>query len=307
MTFPTISDGELIRRLRPPAGPVSAVLDTDAYNEIDDQFALVYSLLSESIDLQAVYAAPFHNSRSSGPGDGMEKSYEEILRVLERLGRSPEGLVFKGSHDFMRGIKRPIVSPAVQNLIARAEAMPEGQALYVLAIGAITNVASALLTRPSLVERIAVVWLGGQPHSWHTADEFNLRQDVAAAQVVFDSGVPLVHLPCSNVAEHIRTTVPEVRRHLAGTTPIGDYLVEIFEDFMGENTWARSKVIWDVITVAWLLNADWVPTRLAPSPILTERITWSADPSRHFIREGIGAHRDAIFADLFRKVREAGQ
>ena len=55
------------------------VLDTDTYNEIDDQFALVYALLSpERLNVEAIYAAPFHNKRSQGPEDGMHRSYDEI-------------------------------------------------------------------------------------------------------------------------------------------------------------------------------------------------------------------------------------
>src|SRR6266498_629418 len=79
--------------LEPPAGHVRMVLDTDTYNEIDDQFALVYALLSpERITCEAIYAAPFHNQRSSGPEDGMLRSYAEIGRILDRLGRVPDGL-----------------------------------------------------------------------------------------------------------------------------------------------------------------------------------------------------------------------
>ena len=86
--FPRLDTPDLVRRLEPPrAKPVRAVLDTDTYNEVDDQFALAYALLAkEALTLEAVYAAPFTNDRSSGPGDGMERSYEEILRVLARLG-----------------------------------------------------------------------------------------------------------------------------------------------------------------------------------------------------------------------------
>ena len=69
------------------------VLDTDTYNEIDDQFALVYALLCpEKLNVEAVYAAPFTNDRSTRPGDRMEKSYEEILRLLERLHMDAEDL-----------------------------------------------------------------------------------------------------------------------------------------------------------------------------------------------------------------------
>lgn len=91
--FPKLTNSIMMERLEiPAAGKLSMVLDTDTYNEIDDQFALAYALLSgERLNVEAVYAAPFHNERSVSPGDGMEKSYEEILRVLERMQVEPGG------------------------------------------------------------------------------------------------------------------------------------------------------------------------------------------------------------------------
>ena len=89
MTFPTLSKELLEQRLRPPTGKIRMVLDTDTYNEIDDQFAVAYAMCSpEKLTVEAIYAAPFLNERSTGPGDGMVKSYEEILRLLERLHRA---------------------------------------------------------------------------------------------------------------------------------------------------------------------------------------------------------------------------
>ena len=99
--FPILAPDERLALLEPPRGPVSMVLDTDTYNEIDDQFALTYALLSPNLTLEAVYAAPFFNDRSSGPGDGMERSYEEILRVMSRLGRGDPGAVFRGSPSYL--------------------------------------------------------------------------------------------------------------------------------------------------------------------------------------------------------------
>ena len=64
-----LDDAERLRLLTPRRGRVRAVLDTDTYNEINDQFALVQLVLSpERIGLEAIYAAPFHNDRSTGPG-----------------------------------------------------------------------------------------------------------------------------------------------------------------------------------------------------------------------------------------------
>ena len=88
MAFPVLSEQLRAERLSQPEGELRVVLDTDTYNEVDDQFAVVHALLSpERISLQALYAAPFHNGRSDGPADGMEKSYDEIIRLLERLCR----------------------------------------------------------------------------------------------------------------------------------------------------------------------------------------------------------------------------
>ncbi len=98
----TLTDTWRLERLEPPSGPVDVVLDTDTYNEVDDQFAVTYALLSpEKIRLHALYAAPFFNDRSNGPADGMERSYQEILRLLEQLGMPGDGIAFRGSPRYL--------------------------------------------------------------------------------------------------------------------------------------------------------------------------------------------------------------
>ncbi len=163
-TFPFLSPQIRQQRLAYPSGIIRMVLDTDTYNEIDDQFAVVYALLApERLRVEAIYAAPFSNDRSSGPGDGMEKSYEEIQRLLERLNIPSQGLVYRGSTGYLTGRSDPERSPAALDLVARAMAAPQDDPLYVVAIGAITNVAAALLMEPEIIRHIVVVWLGRQP------------------------------------------------------------------------------------------------------------------------------------------------
>ncbi len=301
ITFPELTPEERERLLTPPQGHASIILDTDTYNEIDDQFALVYALLSDNLDIQGVHAAPFHNLRSSGPADGMEKSYQEILRILEMLGCEDTVPALRGSTSYLPSPSEPVHSPAAERLVELALSQEDGP-LYVLTIGTITNVASALLMAPEIIEHIVIVWLGGQPHYWPTAKEFNLRQDVPAAQVFFDSGVPLVHIPCKNVAEHLRTTLPEMQAHVRGQGAVGDYLYQIFEDYR-EDHFAHSKVVWDISAVAYMNDSQWVPTSLRPSPVLLDDVTWGMeDPTRHRIRAAYDVDRDAIFGDLFCKL-----
>jgi inosine-uridine nucleoside N-ribohydrolase len=302
-TFPPLSDSQRLVQLEPPTKkPVPMVLDTDTYNEIDDQFALVYALISSELDVQAVYAAPFFNRRSTGPADGMERSYEEILRILGKLDVSPEEFAFRGSRQFLSDPKTPEESPAARDLVARAKTHSPENPLYVVAVGAITNVANALLIEPSILPNIVVVWLGGNGHHWPDQREFNYRQDLHASRTIFDSGVPFVQLPCTPVVTHFATTVPEMREHVAGQGAIGDYLFEIFTDYRRDH-FGWSKVLWDMTAVAWLVNDEWLPSSVVHSPIVTNEYTYSFDSSRHLIRVVDHLRRDPIFRDFFSKLQ----
>lgn len=301
--FPRINEVDRLSRLNPPTGKIRMVLDTDTYNEVDDQFALAYALLSpEKLKVEAVYAAPFHNSRSEGPADGMEKSYQEILRLLEFMNVPSEGFVYRGSTGYLQDIKQPIRSEAALDLVSKALASSPEEPLYVVTIGCITNIASAILIEPGIINNIVVVWLGGNGLDWPTQREFNLMQDVLAAQVVLNSGVPLVITPCRPVVSHFHTTLPELAHYLKGKNSLSNYLYEIVAGYNAQNLDAWSKEIWDVVAIAWLVNPAWVPTNFVHSPILTDQVTYSKDSARHFIRMATSLNRDAIFRDLFAKL-----
>lgn len=305
MQWPQMDEAERMARLKTPAGRVDMVLDTDTYNEVDDQFALCYSLLSpERVNLQAVYAAPFHNDRSSGPEDGMEKSYDEIVRLLGTVNVSAENFVFKGSRSYLPDKNTPVDSPAARDLVARAMARPEGEPLYVVAIGCITDVASALLMEPELVRKIVVVWLGGHEFSWPHTHEFNMFQDIAASQIILDSGVPLVLVPCMGVASHLTSTPWELNACIGGKNALCDALCELFAAYSG-NHYGWAKEIWDVAAVSWVLHPEWTITELVHSPILSEDSHYSFDNSRHFIRVVRWLNRTKIFGDMFCHLSDA--
>lgn len=300
MKFPLLDDGERLNRLSPPSGPCRVVLDTDTYNEIDDQFALAYAVRSpRQLQLEAVYAAPFYNDRSAGPEDGMEKSYEEILRLLEKLQHPGQGFAYTGSRSYLPAPDKAVRSAAAEDLAERGSSA-DGP-LYVAAVAALTNVASAILLNPDIIRNIVVVWLGGHSRWLRSTSEFNLAQDLYASRLLLDCGVPLVRVPCGGVASHLITTLAELREHLSGKGPAADYLIEIFHDY-SEDHYAWGKVIWDIAAVAWLVNPSWLPTDIVHSPLLTDNLTWSFDAGRHFIREAHAVNRNEVFRDLFRKM-----
>jgi len=304
MSFPILDHAIRLKRLAPPRNKIRIVIDTDTFNEIDDQFAIAYALKSQNkFDVEAIYAAPFFNHLSTGPADGMEKSYEEIHKILALMKQSPNHFVYRGSTGYLPDLASPYRSPAALDLVQRAMNSPEDDPLYVVAIGAITNVASAILIEPRIVEKIVVVWLGGHALHWPHTKEFNLEQDILASRVLLDCGVPLVLIPCMGVTSHLSTTLSEIKDYVKGNGTLGDYLFSTYKNCHNDH-FAYSRIIWDISTIAYLVNPDWVTTDIIHSPILTDQITWSVDTSRHFIRYASSVNRDGIFRDLFTKLTQ---
>lgn len=302
----SIDNARLIRRLEKPKERVDVVIDTDTYNEIDDQYALSYLIKSdEKLDLKAIYAAPFFNEKSTGPADGMEKSYREIMNVLTLLEREDlKEHVYRGSTEYLPSETEPVISDAAKDLAERAMNYTEEHPLYVVAIAAITNVASALLLNPDIKNRIVLIWLGGNATNWPDNKEFNLYQDVAGARIVFGCGVPLVQLPCMGVVSAFTTSGPELEYHLRGKNKLCDYLVNVTTTEAaacnGGPVWTRP--IWDVTAVAWLLDGDFEEDCLIHSPIPEYDNRYAFDNNRHFIKYVYHIKRDKLFADLFAKL-----
>jgi len=301
-----------------PVGRVKFILDTDAYNEIDDQYAIAYAIQSaDKLDLQAIYAAPFYAApffspvngidRATSPENGMENSYNEIHHVLKLMNRQDlSNLVYRGSTRFMEHLEDTVYSPAAEDLVKRAMAMPDGERLYVAAIGAITNIAAALRIQPGIVDKMVVIWLGGHAAWWFNNAAFNCMQDPLSAKTVFDSGIPMVHIPAMGVASHLQAGRDELQVNLRGKNALCDYLYEKTElwakGLRGTTHWA--KTLWDISAVAWLIGDDsWMYGHLIHSPVVTlEKVYGQMDTSRHFINQIQFIMRDKVLDDLFEKL-----
>lgn len=348
MKFPVLTPEERKKRLSLPKGKLTCVIDSDTYNEVDDQFAISYALLSpERLDVKAVYAAPFSSEffarllnqdsvdipMTGNLKEGLELSYQEIIRLMGLLDMDPAGKVFRGSQEYMSKPDCPVDSEAARDLVKRAHEVED--LLYVIAIGEITNVASAILMDPQIIKKIVVVWLAGQPLYWPHTIEFNLGQDLHASRTILDSGVPLVIVPCMSVASYLAVTGPELEANIKGSSRLGTYLCDTVTSQMSQEmaqNWlmlfhqtyckglddygdegmptttsmlSPSRIIWDISTVAWLLNPTWCPSSLVPTPRLTDEHTYIEDISRHDMRIVRFIYRDAVLGDMFEKIRKA--
>ncbi|MEM6281589.1 MAG: nucleoside hydrolase [Chloroflexota bacterium] len=246
-------------------------------------------------------------------GTGMEKSYEEILIVMDRMGLTGTIDVLRGSTRYLGSYDTPVESAAVEHMIAAARTATPDDPLYIVAIGAVTNVASALLLAPEIIENIVVTWTAGYPTSIMNVfqESFNMEQDMLASQLLFDSGVPMVYLPGFHVGAQLGISLPEMEAWVKGKGAIGDYLYELYTDnphypFQGIDTddhFGRSWIIWDFVNFAWLMHPEWMPSLMVDAPYLTDDRKWiRKDTPRHLMREGLDINRTAIYRDFFQKL-----
>ena len=266
------------------------------------------------------------------PGDGMRQSYEEIQRIFDLLHMDSEHRIYYGSERYIGEDGKPVESDAAKDLIRRAKNSEE--LLYVAAIGAITNIASAILMEPSIAEKIVIIWLAGQPLEFGHGIEFNMMQDVRASQVILDSGVPLVLIPCMNVASALTVSEQELRDNLAGKNELSDYLYSMvakaFCDEEAEKAYMKvdrggyllgredyseeylqkfptdhiswSRIIWDISTIAFLKNPNWVLSKFEKAPVLKNDLRYVRGNARASIRVANYCWRNYIFGDLFYKL-----
>jgi len=248
------------------------------------------------------------------PPEGMEFSYQEILKVDAMMGTGLADRTFRGAPRYLPSYDEPVESDAVAHLIERAMA-PSDRPLYVVAIGAVTNIASALLLEPRIADRIVVVWTSAYP-TWSGIYNysFNLEQDLLASQLLFSSGVPLVYLPGYYLGAQLRLSLPEIETWIKGKGAIGDYLHHLYlnnplyEQRGIVERPGSSWVIWDLINFAWLLEPSWVPTRFVPTPRLGDDQRWSTDGAPgHEMLEAYEISRDGIMIDFLAKLDAAAR
>jgi purine nucleosidase len=318
------------RLIAPPGdGVLDVVIDTDVTNEVDDQLALVWAMLRpDRIRLLALHACPWAHDeqlltepafltevdradfaamgvragsiRTVTAAEGVERAAAECRRLAALVGVDVPTV--DGARAVMADPQTPVRSDAVDSLIALAHQDREGP-LHGLAIGAATNVSSAVLVDPSIRERIVVVWTSAYPSFWpYPNASFNMAQDLHASRVLLESGVPLVYLPGYYVGEHLRISMPELRAHVQGTGPVGDDLFALCTaDRHLTDAPGASKVMWDLVNVAWALDPSWLSTHVVPTPHLADDLRWTgAGPGRPVMREATGVNRNAVWGDFFR-------
>ena len=253
---------------------IPVVLSTDVGNEIDDQWAITYLLLQPRFHVLGVMSA--HAPTITAPAG--HTSYRILVDVVEnRLGMSTHPPLIEGGSLPLENAKTARSSPAVKFLVETSRPFSKDNRLTVLMIGAGTDVASAILTDPTIVERIRVIQMGFTDEQG--GNEFNIANDVHAVQAILDSNVPLVVGPGKVCRASLSLTFDQAREMLASRGVIGAWLWEEYQAWyfrfvkpLRVNDFSKPWVIWDDITLAYVLGMTTQHT--LPRPRLRDDMTF---------------------------------
>ena len=277
---------------------INVILDTDTYNECDDQFALSYMLKSQDIfNVEAITVAPYTNKQCSIL-EGREKSYQEIIKICRWLNFETDGKIFKGAEDFIcNGYNGD--NDAVNKII---EIALKNSKTYIMAIGAITNIALAIKKEPKIIDKIEVIWLGGHSLLQEKNIETNFK-DVEAVKIVFQSKVKLTIIPALNVASTLMTSIYELNYHLKDRNELCNYLLDRFYNDGYHGTQER-RVIWDISVIAYMINKSWFTSREISCPNIKDDMSYELTENKHKITMINYIDVNKVYEDLFEKLGE---
>ena len=284
------------------------IIDSDAKNEADDQFAIVHALLSPSLEVRGLIAAHFGTSRSNR---SMEESREEIDLLLDLMGLQQQVTVANGAPTGIADEQTPLDSGGAQLIIAESKLASADEPLFVAFLGPLTDMASAILLDPEIVHRpIVVIWIGGVGYGGvetYPGVEFNLRNDIAAANVVYDSGITVWQVP-SNVYSQVSVSYAELEEKIRGTSKLADYLINQMIEW--NRTYSpepiESRSLGDSPAISLMLYPRGGNFRILPAPRFGQEGHYLPG-SGHPIRVVESVDVRFLLEDMFAKIRKFGR
>ena len=268
----------------PESKKIRLIINTDAKNEADDQFAIVHALLTPRFDIRGIIAAHFGERRTK---TSMQESYDEIVKLLDLMKLTGKVNVLKGAEKAMPNEQTPAMSEGAE-LIIREALADDPKPLYVIFLGPITDLAAAYLQEPSIADKLTAVWIGGG--AWPNGEEeFNLSNDIDAANVVFRSPIPLWVIPRS-VYSTIRVSIAELAVKVKPYGDIGAYLYQQLVDFNdrmgGFARWPKGEMwsLGDSPAVSVLLDEHEYGYEMKPAPRVTKDMLYVHDQNERLVR-----------------------
>ncbi len=270
------------------------IFDTDANNEVDDQYALAYLLFSGDH-----FAVEGVTVNATSDPDGYDKispvsdHYNEAKRVMQLAGIWGQIPLYTGAQKGFNEIKDDLDNPEFDgyeavNFIIEQAMRERDRKLVLLPVGKLTNIALALKKEPRIAEKVHIVWLGS---NYPEPGEHNQDWDIPAMNYILDVDVPFdmvtvrygkpsgtstVMVAKTEVLRRMpgvgpRALVPVTGRHGGEFYTWGDYAVELYNKYQN-HMWGdpKGRALFDMAAVAILKNPQWAENFKHPAPIFKD-------------------------------------
>jgi purine nucleosidase len=276
------------------------IVNTDAKNEADDQFAIVHALLTPTFDLRGIIPAHFGDRRSPTSQQDSREEVDLLLRLMDLEGRVR---VEDGAAGAMRAEQTPEPSPGADLIVEEAMREDAGP-LYVAFYGPLTEMASALLLEPRIAQRdLTVVWIGGGPYP-EGGFEYNLSNDIAAANAVFASQLPVWQVP-QPVYVMLGVSYAEMQAKVAPYGELGSYLVRQTIEWNDAHVDRpmEYRSLGDSPCVGLIMNPNGGRSTMRAAPRFAADMTYVDAPENREIRVYETVDTRFILEDFFAKLQ----
>ncbi len=286
-------------------GKIPVILSTDVGNEIDDQWAITYMLTDPVFDVQGIISA----HAPSLPDPSAHSSYEVLVDVVERrLGMLTHPPLFEGSSLSLTDTKTPRSNSGVDFILKTSKNFSRENRLIVLTIGAATDVASAILQDPSVINRISVVAMGFKNLS-EAGKEFNVENDSQSWQVILDSDVPVTIGSADVCRKNLALTFDQAKKLISQHGSVGAWLWQEYQDWyfrvvkpLRVNDFSKSWIIWDIVVLAH--EQGMTTQQTIPRPRLNDNLTFTTGNKAKTVTWITGIDSNKLWADFIEKLDE---
>lgn len=249
-------------------------IDADSGNEIDDLYAISRALIAPELEVIGISSShwEFHPDANGRSLEISQELNEELLLLFNKSDLPHPA----GAKDMLRFWGDPIPSPsaATEAIIQQVKILPKKEKLNIVTLGALTNVASAVLMDPTIIPKIRVYSMIGKyeikTRVWDK-NEFNARNDLDAFDILLNTPDLEMHIMTATTSRQLVFTKNEVDKYLKGKKGPWDFLVNKWEERFPEfDTW----VMWDVALIEALIDPDLVKEEqlLAPPENLQKTV-----------------------------------
>jgi purine nucleosidase len=287
-----------------PVRKARVIVNTDAKNEADDQYAIVHAILTQSFELHGIIPAHFGTRRTT---ESMAESRADVDKLLDLMGLTGAITVADGAPSALPDVHTPVRSPGADLIIAEC-LRDDPRPLYVAFYGPLTDMATALLLEPAIADRnVVVVWIGGGP--WPAGGvEFNLSNDINAANVVFCSQLQVWQIP-SPVYRLMPVSYAELRTKVYPHGPLGRYLVDQLVEW--NSRWVPEPIeyrsLGDSPAVGVIMYPDCGRWELRPAPEFGDDMSYRHTGRNRPIRVYESVDARFILEDFFAKLAAFAQ